>query len=88
MIWGLMVRPLTQKVAKFYKLRSRFVPKCWLFLDFLGNFTSCLYFFYKMLALSNKKSTFVLVSGFFCCFIFTISFKYYSKSLFLTEKAP
>ena len=29
-----------------------------------------------MLALSNKKSTFVLVSGFFGCCIFTILFKY------------
>ena len=38
--------------------------------------------FDKMLALSNKKSTFVLVSGFFGCCIFTILFKYYLKSRF------
>ena len=38
-----------------------------------------------MLALSNKKSTFVLVPGFFGCCIFTILFKYYSKSRFLTR---
>ena len=48
---------------------------------------SCL-FFYKMLALSNKESTFVLVSGFFGCCILTILFKHYSKGCFLTEKAP
>ena len=45
-------------------------------------------FFDKMLALLNKKSTFVLVSGFFGCCIFTILFKYYLKGRFLTKKAP
>ena len=38
--------------------------------------------------LANKKSTFVLVSGFFGCCIFTILFKYYLKSRFLTKTAP
>ena len=38
-----------------------------------------------MLALSNKKSTFVLVPGCFGCCIFTILLKYYSKSRFLTR---
>ena len=42
----------------------------------------------KMLALSNKKSTFVLTSGFFGYCIFTILFKYYLKGRFLTKKAP
>ena len=45
-------------------------------------------FFNKMLALSNKKSTFVLVSGYFGCCIFTILFKYYLKGRCLTKKAP
>ena len=37
-----------------------------------------------MLALSNEKSTFVLVSGFFGCCIVTILFKYHSKGPFFT----
>ena len=74
------------KVVIFYQLLSRFVLKSWLFLNFFANFKSV--FFDKMLALSNKKSTFVLVSGFFGCFIFTILFKYYLKSRFLTKTAP
>ena len=45
--------------------------------------------FDKMLAVLNKKTTFVLVSGFFGCCIFTVLFKYYLKCCFLThEKAP
>ena len=44
-------------------------------------------FFDKMLALSNKKSIFVFVSGFLGCCIFTILFKCYSKGRFLTKKA-
>ena len=43
-------------------------------------------FFDKMLALSNKKSTFVLVSGFFGCRIFTILLKYYLKGHFQLKK--
>ena len=43
-------------------------------------------FFDKMLSLSSKKSTFVLVSGFFGCCIFTILFKYYSKGRFLLKR--
>ena len=39
-----------------------------------------------MLALSNRKSTFVLVSGFFGCCIFKILFKYYLTGHFLTRK--
>ena len=74
------------KSGYFYQLLSRFVLKSWLFLNFLANFKSG--FFDKMLALSNKKSTFVLVSCFFGCFIFTILFKYYLKSRFLTKTAP
>ena len=45
-------------------------------------------FFDKMLALSNKKSTFVLIFGFFGCCIFTILLKNYLKCRFLTKKAP
>ena len=85
MIWGSMVPPLSQKVAIFYQFWSRFVLKSWLFLNFLANFTS--WPFEKMLALSDKKSTFVLISGFFGCCIFTILFKNYLKCRFLTKKA-
>ena len=45
-------------------------------------------FFDKMLALSNNKSTFVLISGFFGCCTFTILLKNYLKCRFLTKKAP
>ena len=44
------------------------------------------------LFMSKKKSTFVLVSGFFGCCIFTIMFKYYLTGeflkLFLNNMAP
>ena len=74
------------KSGYFYQFWSRSVLKSWLFLNFLANFTSWL--FDKMLALSNKKSTFVLISGFFGCYICTIFFKNYLKGPFLTKKAP
>ena len=45
-------------------------------------------FFDKMLALSNKNSTFAFVSGFFYCCIFTMLLKSYSKGRFFTRKAP
>ena len=61
MILGLMVPPLSQKVANFYQ--SKFVSKRWLFLNSTINLTSWL--LDKMLTLSNKKPTSVLVSGFF-----------------------
>ena len=41
----------------------------------------------KILNYSNKKSTFVLVSGFFGCCIFTYLHKYCSKGHFFTKKA-
>ena len=41
-----------------------------------------------MLALSNKKFTFVLVSGCFGCCSIIILPKYYLKIFFFTEKAP
>ena len=44
-------------------------------------------FLTKSQPLSNKKSTFVLVFGFFGCCILTILFKYYLKSRFLTKTA-
>ena len=59
---GLMVPPLSRKVANFYKIRSRFVSKSWLFLNFEPILRAG--FVDKVLAPSNKKSTFVLVSGF------------------------
>ena len=45
-----MVPPLSKKVANFYQFMSRCVSESWL-LD-------------RMLALANKKCTFVPVSGF------------------------
>ena len=41
-----------------------------------------------MFALSNKKSTFALVSGFFDRCIVTVLLKHYLEGRFLTEKAP
>ena len=80
---------------------SHLCPKKWLFFNNLGQGLSSKVgfflivwpilragFFDKMLALSNKKSTFVLVFGFFSCCIFTILFKYYLKGRFLTKKTP
>ena len=69
MIWGLMVPPLSQKVANCYLFGSRFVSESWLFLSFRANFT--IWLFDKMMALSNKKSTFVLVSGFLAVHAFS-----------------
>ena len=76
-----------------------FVPKKWLIFTNLGQGLSqkvSLFlisepilrvgFFDKMLALSNKKSTFVLVSGFYGCCIVNILFKYYLKGHFLTKR--
>ena len=62
-------------------------PQKLAFSQFFSQFHE-LAFFDKMLALSNKKSTFVLASGFFGCRIFTILFKYYLKSRILTKTAP
>ena len=45
-------------------------------------------FWTKCFLFSNKKSTFVLISGFFGCCIFAILFKYYLKGRYLTKKAP
>ena len=42
----------------------------------------------KVLALSNKKSTFVLISGFSDCCIFTILFKYHLKGRFFNAELP
>ena len=74
------------KSGYFLLIWVKVCPQKLAFLNFLANFTSWL--FDNMLALSNKKSTFVLVSGFFGCCIFTIVFKYYLKSRFLTKTAP
>ena len=68
------------KSGYFLQIWVKVCPQSWLFLNFLANFTSWL--FDEMLALSNKKSTFVLVSGFLGCCIMTILFKYYLKSRF------
>ena len=74
------------KSGYFLLIWVKVCPQKLAFSKFLANFMSWL--FDKMLALSNKKSTFVLVSGFFGCCIFTIWFKYYLKSHFLTKTAP
>ena len=80
--------PLCPKKWLFLLIWVKVCPQKLAFLNFLANFKSWL--FDKMLALSNKKTTFVLVSGFFGCYIFTVLFKYmyYLKSRFLTKKAP
>ena len=78
-----------------------FVPKKWLFFTNFGRGLSSKVGFFliflpilragfldKVLALSNKKSTFVLISGFFDCCIFTILFKNVLKCRFLTKKTP
>ena len=84
MIWGLMVPPLSQKWLISTNLGQGLSQE----VGFLLIFEPILRagFFDKMLALSNKKSTFLLVSGFFGCCIFTILFKYYLKGHFLTKK--
>ena len=86
MIWGSMVPPLSQKVAIFTNLGQGLSSEVGFSLIFWPILRAG--FFDKMLALSNKKSTFVLVSGFFGCCILTILFKYYLKSRFLTKTAP
>ena len=63
MIWGSMVPPLSQKVAIFYQLGQGLSSKVGFFLIFYPILRAV--FSEKMLALSNKKSTIVLVSGFF-----------------------
>ena len=68
-----MVPPLSQKVAFFTNSNQGLFSKVRFFLIFSQFYE--LAFFDKMLALSNKKSTFVLVSGFFGCCIFTTLFK-------------
>ena len=77
MIWGLMALPLFHKVANFW---AKVCPKMLAFPSFLS--LSLELALDKMLALSNKKSTFVLVSGFFGCCIFTVLFNYYLKGHF------
>ena len=76
MIWGLMVPPLSQIEVKVCLKRFSF-------LIFEPVLRAGL--FDQILALSSKKSTFVLVSSFSDCCIFTILFKYYSKGCFLTK---
>ena len=63
------------------QFESRFFSESWLFLIFEPILRAG--FFDKMLALSNKKTTFVLISKLFGCCIFTIWPKYY-----LTKNAP
>ena len=53
-----------------------FVPKCQGLSKKVGSFLS-----FELI--SNKKSTFVLVSGFFLGVVFSQLFKYYSKGRFL-----
>ena len=86
MIWTLMVPPLSQKVAFFANLGQGLSQKVGFFLIFQQIVQPG--FLDKMLALSNKKCTFVLVSGFFGRCIFTILPKYYLKDCFFTKRAP
>ena len=77
-----MVPPLSQKVAFFTNLGQSLSQKVVLFLIFEQIVRpGCLG---KMLALLNKKSTFVLVSGFFDRCIFKIVPKYCVKGCFFT----
>ena len=62
MIWGLMVPPLSQKWLIFTNLAQCLSKKVGFFLIFEQIVGASI--FDKMLAPSNKKSTFVLVSGF------------------------
>ena len=86
MIWGLMVPPSSQKWPIFTNLRKGLSQIIGFFLILEPILRAG--FFDKILALSNKKSTFVIVSGFLHCCIFTILFKYYLKGRFLTKNAP
>ena len=71
MISGMIVPPLSQKVA-FLLIWVKVCPQKLAFSQFLANFMSWL--FDKVLPLSNKKSTFVLVSGFLAVVLFEKSF--------------
>ena len=86
MIRGSIVPPLSQKWLFFTNFGQGLSSKVGFFLIFWPIVQAG--FFDKMLALSNKKSTFVLISGLFGCCIFTILFKNYLKCRFLTKKAP
>ena len=86
MIWGSMVPPLSKKWLNSTNLGQDLSQKVGFFLIFQKILQAG--FFDKMLALSNKKSNFVLVPGFFDNCISTILFKYYLKGRFLTKKAP
>ena len=70
----------------FTNLGQGLSQKVGFFLIFEPILRACL--FDNMLALSNKKSTFVPVSGLFGSCTLTILFKYYLKGRFFTEKAP
>ena len=61
MIWGLMAPPLSKKWLIFTNLGQGLSQKVVFFLIFELILRAG--FFDKLLALSNKKSTFVLVSG-------------------------
>ena len=70
MISKLMVLPLSKKVAFFTDLGPGLSQKVGFFLIFEQIVRPS--FLDKLLALSNKKSTFVLVFGVFGCCILTI----------------
>ena len=73
MIWGLMVSSLSKKWLISTNLGRGLSQKVGFFLSFEPILRTG--FFDRMFALSHKKSTFVLVSGFYGCCIFTILFK-------------
>ena len=80
-----MAPPLFQKASIFYQFGSSLSKKVGFFLlfepilqaGFIGN----------ILALSNKKSSFVLVPGCFGCCSLIILPKYYLIGSFFTKKA-
>ena len=86
MIWELMAHLCSKKWLIFTNLGEDLSKKVGVFLIFEPILRAG--FFDKMLALSRKRSTFVLVPGLFDCCIFTSLFKYYSKGRFLTKTAP
>ena len=78
MISVLLVPPLSPTVA-FLLICVKVCLKKLAFSKFLSKL-------YDM-ALSNKKSTFALVSGFFGCYTFTVLPKYYLKGCLFIKKA-
>ena len=86
MIWGLMVSPLFQKWLISINLGQGFSQKVGFILMFGPILRAG--FCVKILAFSNKKSNFVLVSGLLDFVFSLILFNYFLKGRFLTKEAP